>query len=66
MCSPLASIELKGDTKARFALERVFDFVLDDYREAIYVFDAAAAEWWRMMAKPKTSRSHTMIHRLGL
>ena len=39
-------IELKGDTNARFALERVFDFVLEEYREAIYVFDeAAAAEW---------------------
>ena len=47
-------IELKGDTKARFALERVFDFVLEDYREAIYVFDeAAAAEWGRMMAEAK-------------
>ena len=47
-------IELKGDTKARFALERVFDFVLEDYREAIYVFDeAAAAEWGRMMAEFK-------------
>ena len=28
-------IELKGDTKARLALERVFKFVLEDYREAI-------------------------------
>jgi predicted nucleic acid-binding protein len=47
-------IELKGDTKARFALERIFDFVLEDYREAIYVFDeAAAAEWGRMMAETK-------------
>jgi predicted nucleic acid-binding protein len=47
-------IELKGDTKARFALERVFDFVLEDYREAIYVFDeAAATEWGRMMAEFK-------------
>jgi len=47
-------IELKGDTKARFALEPIFDFVLEDYREAIYVFDeAAAAEWGRMMAESK-------------
>jgi predicted nucleic acid-binding protein len=47
-------IELKGDTKARFALERIFNFVLEDYREAIYVFDeAAAAEWGRMMAETK-------------
>jgi predicted nucleic acid-binding protein len=47
-------IELKGNTKTRFALERIFDFVLEDYREAIYAFDeAAAAEWGRMMAEAK-------------
>ena len=47
-------IELKGDAKARFALERIFNFALEDYREAIYVFDeAAAAEWGRMMAEAK-------------
>ena len=47
-------IELKGDTKARLALERVFKFVLEDYREAIFAFDeAAAAEWGRMMAQAK-------------
>ncbi len=47
-------IELKGDTKTRLALERVFDFVLEDYREAIYAFDeSAAAEWGRMMAEAK-------------
>jgi predicted nucleic acid-binding protein len=47
-------IELKDDTKKRMALERVFDFVLEDYREAIYVFDeAAAAEWGRMMVEAK-------------
>jgi len=47
-------IELKGNTKARFALERIFDFVLEDYREAIFVFDeAAAAEWGRLMAETK-------------
>jgi predicted nucleic acid-binding protein len=29
----------------------VFKFILEDYREAIFVFDeAAAAEWGRMMA----------------
>jgi predicted nucleic acid-binding protein len=28
-------IELQGKTKARIALERIFDFVLEDYREAI-------------------------------
>jgi predicted nucleic acid-binding protein len=36
-------IELKGGTKSRLALERIFSFVLEDYREAIYVFDEAAA-----------------------
>ena len=47
-------IELKGNTRVRFALERIFDFFLEDYREAIYVFDeAAAAEWGRMMAESK-------------
>jgi len=44
-------IELKGDTKARVKLERLYSFVLEDYRDAIFVFDeAAAAEWGRMMA----------------
>jgi len=47
-------IELKGDTKARLALERLFKFVLEDYREAIFVFDeAAAVEWGKMMAEAK-------------
>jgi len=47
-------IELKGDTKARGALERLFQFVLEDYQESIFVFDElAAAEWGRMMAKAK-------------
>jgi predicted nucleic acid-binding protein len=49
-------IELKGNTKSRFTLERLFDFVLEDYQEAIYVFDeAAAAEWGRMMAEFKNT-----------
>ena len=44
-------IELRGDTKARYALERVFKFILEDYREAIFAFDEAAViEWGRMMA----------------
>jgi predicted nucleic acid-binding protein len=48
-------IELRGDTKARRELERLFKFVVEDYREAIYVFDeAAAVEWGRMMALAKT------------
>ncbi len=47
-------IELKGETKARLVLERVYDFVLEDYREAIFVFDeAAAAEWGRLMAEAR-------------
>ena len=45
-------IEMKRDTKARAKLERLFQFVLEDYREAIFVFDeSAAAEWGRMMAR---------------
>jgi predicted nucleic acid-binding protein len=48
-------IELKGDCKARFALERIYGFILEDYREAIYVFDeAAAAEWGRLMVEAKS------------
>jgi hypothetical protein len=47
-------IELKGETKARRELERLFKFVMEDYHEAIFVFDeAAAVEWGRMMAKAK-------------
>ena len=43
-------IELKGDTKARARLERLYRFVIEDYRETIFPFDeAAAAEWGRMM-----------------
>ncbi len=43
--------ELRGDTKARYALERTFKFMLEDYQDAILVFDeAAAVEWGRMMA----------------
>lgn len=47
-------IELKGDSKARLALERIYRFILEDYREAIFVFDeAAAAEWGRLMVEAK-------------
>jgi hypothetical protein len=47
-------IELKGETKARRELERLFRFVMEDYHEAIFVFDeAAAVEWGRMMAKAR-------------
>ena len=45
-------IKLKGDTKARRELERLFKFVMEDYHEAIFAFDEAAAlEWGRMMAQ---------------
>jgi predicted nucleic acid-binding protein len=47
-------IELRKDTKARHELEKLFKFVLEDYHEAIYVFDEAAAiEWGKMMAQAK-------------
>ena len=47
-------IELKGGTKSRLALERIYGYVLQDYREAIFSFDeAAAAEWGRLMAETK-------------
>ena len=49
-------IELSKDPKARPALERKFRQVLEDYREAIYVFDeAAAGEWGRMTADMSTA-----------
>jgi predicted nucleic acid-binding protein len=44
-------IELRGNSKARRELERLFNFIMADYHEAIFVFDEAAAmEWGRMMA----------------
>ena len=53
-------IELKGNTKGRWELERMFKFVLEDYREAIFVFDEAAAlEWGVMTAKNKNPVSIT-------
>ena len=43
-------IELKRDTKAGRALEREYRFVIEQYHDAIYVFDEnAAAEWGRLM-----------------
>ena len=45
-------IELKGETKARAKLEKLFRYVVEDYREAIFPFDeAAAVAWGRMMAQ---------------
>ena len=36
------------------ALERLYQFILQDYRDAILVFDeAAAAEWGRLMAEAR-------------
>lgn len=47
-------IELKGGKK-RLALDREFRFVLEDYREAIFVFDEAAAlEWGRLKAEARS------------
>src|SRR5689334_5804982 len=47
-------VELKPEGKARRELERKFQFVLEDYRDAILVFDeAAAAEWGRLMAEAR-------------
>ncbi len=48
-------IELKGDSKARLALERQYTFILQDYHHAILAFDeAAAAEWGRLMAEARS------------
>jgi predicted nucleic acid-binding protein len=50
-------IELRGDTKARWELERIFKFIMEDYQEAVLVFDEAAArEWGAMMAGAKQPR----------
>lgn len=47
-------IELKPSGKARRSLEKIYAFILDDYRDAIFVFDeAAAVEWGRLMADGK-------------
>ena len=47
-------IELKGGAKSRLALERIYGYVLQDYRGVIFSFDeAAAAEWGRLMAETK-------------
>lgn len=49
-------IELKPSGKKRLALERQFHFVTEDYSEAIFDFDQAAAiEWGRLKAE---SRNH--------
>jgi predicted nucleic acid-binding protein len=49
-------IELRKEGKMRRNLERSFKFILEDYRDAIFVFDEAAAhEWGKLMAE---SREH--------
>ncbi len=50
-------IELK-EGKRRLALEKICRFLLEDYREAIFVFDEASAfEWGRLMAE---ARNHPL------
>jgi predicted nucleic acid-binding protein len=45
-------IELKPDSKAKRDLEREFKFLMQDYSDAIWFFDEAAAmEWGRLMAE---------------
>ena len=47
-------IELKQEGKARRDLQRKFRYILEDFREAIFVFDEAAAmEWGRLMAEAR-------------
>ena len=48
-------IELRGQTKSRRELETFFKFIIQDYRDSIFVFDeAAAVEWGRLMAEHRT------------
>lgn len=43
-------IELRPEGKLRRQLETMYNFILEDYRDAIFVFDeAAAVEWGRLM-----------------
>ncbi len=47
-------IELRQESKPRRQLERAYDFILQDYQGAIFVFDeAAAAEWGRLSAEAR-------------
>ena len=47
-------IELRAQGKTRRQLEKVYEFILDDYRDAIFVFDEAAAmEWGRLMSEAR-------------
>jgi predicted nucleic acid-binding protein len=47
-------IELRPEGRARRQLERIYRFILEDYREAIVAFDeSAAVEWGRLMAEAR-------------
>jgi predicted nucleic acid-binding protein len=49
-----SGIELKADGKKKRELERLFQYVFEDYQGAILVFDEAAAfEWGRLTAEAK-------------
>jgi toxin FitB len=48
-------IELRPPGKTKRQLERIYGFILEDYREAIFVFDElAAVEWGRLMAEARS------------
>ena len=47
-------IELREEGRARGRLERAYEFILQDYHGAIFVFDEAAAmEWGRLMMEAR-------------
>src|SRR5216684_6628131 len=51
-------IELRPQGRARRQLERIYDFILQDYKEAVFTFDeAAAVEWGRLAAE---ARAHPL------
>jgi len=51
-------IELREHGRARRRLERAYQFILEDYHGAIFVFDEAAAmEWGRLMLE---ARNHPL------
>jgi toxin FitB len=48
-------IECKVEGKARRELEREFGYVMEFFEGAVWLFDEAAAfEWGRLMAEPRT------------
>jgi predicted nucleic acid-binding protein len=51
-------IELRPQGRAKRQLERIYGFILEDYRDAIFAFDeSAAVEWGRLMAE---ARNHPL------